>query len=129
MPTTAARRALTFATLDQIMPDVDRLMERGHSTVGKWTLAQICHHLAVALDGSVQGIPLKAPWLLRMTIAPIILRQLLKTFQITSRASGTWLKTPYTKSIDRSRRLSPFTSSVGRPERSSRVMRRSSRPA
>ena len=40
----ASRRALTFESLDRVMPDVDRLLE-GHTTVGTWTLGQICNHL------------------------------------------------------------------------------------
>jgi Protein of unknown function (DUF1569) len=42
------RRLLDFASMDQIMPDVERLIA-GHSTVGDWTLAQILHHLATAI--------------------------------------------------------------------------------
>ncbi len=79
MPTTAARRPLQFATLDEVMPEVDRLIERGHTTVGKWTLGQICNHLAGALTKSVEGIPFRAPWILRKTIAPFFLRRLLRT--------------------------------------------------
>jgi Protein of unknown function (DUF1569) len=30
------------------MPDVERLLQ-GHRTVGNWSLAQICHHLAAVL--------------------------------------------------------------------------------
>jgi len=32
------RRMLDFASMDEIMPDVERLLE-GHSTAGQWTLA------------------------------------------------------------------------------------------
>ncbi len=39
------RRPLDFASLDDVMPDVESLMT-GHATVGKWTLGQICEHLA-----------------------------------------------------------------------------------
>lgn len=79
MPTTAARRPLRFTTLDEVMPEVDRLVERGHSTVGKWTLAQICSHLAGALTASTREIPFQAPWVLRKTIAPFFLRRMLRT--------------------------------------------------
>jgi hypothetical protein len=41
------RRVLTFASLDEIMPDVDHL-RAGHSTVGQWTLGQILYHLAMS---------------------------------------------------------------------------------
>ena len=40
----AERRQLTFASLDDVMPDVEHLL-RGHITVGQWTLGQICRHL------------------------------------------------------------------------------------
>lgn len=75
---TVGRRALTFATLDQVMPDVDRLLP-GHSTVGNWSLGQICNHLSSAVTASVEGIAFKAPWLLRKTVAPIVLKRMLRT--------------------------------------------------
>jgi Protein of unknown function (DUF1569) len=75
----ANRRELTFATLDQVMPDVERLLG-GHSTVRQWSLGQICNHLAGALRMSVHGYDgPRPPWFLRMTIAPFILRRLLST--------------------------------------------------
>jgi hypothetical protein len=44
----AERRELTFASLDDVMPDVEHLLA-GHVTVGQWSLAQICHHLATGI--------------------------------------------------------------------------------
>ena len=51
-----ARRSLTFASLDEVMPDVDRLL-RGHTTVGNWSLGQICGHLAQGVDRTIGGFP------------------------------------------------------------------------
>jgi hypothetical protein len=45
---TPGRRTLHFPDLDEIMPDVDRLLD-GHTTVGNWSLAQICRHLATVM--------------------------------------------------------------------------------
>ncbi len=42
------RRMIDFVNMDEIMPDVERLLE-GHSTAGTWTLAQILHHLATSI--------------------------------------------------------------------------------
>jgi Protein of unknown function (DUF1569) len=42
------RRTLRYESFDEVMPDVERLLD-GHTTVGNWTLAQICHHLAAVL--------------------------------------------------------------------------------
>jgi hypothetical protein len=75
--TTAARRALAFASLDEVMPEVDRLLE-GHTTVGNWSLGQICSHLARAITGSLEGFPIQAPWLLRKTLGPFYLRKILR---------------------------------------------------
>jgi Protein of unknown function (DUF1569) len=44
----AGRRTLEFDRLDQVMPEVDRLLS-GHITSGTWTLGQILDHLASAL--------------------------------------------------------------------------------
>jgi Protein of unknown function (DUF1569) len=76
MPTTATRRPLTFDTLDRVMPDVDRLMA-GHTTVGNWTLGQICNHLTIGLIGSIDGMDLRVPWVLRKLVAPLVLRRIL----------------------------------------------------
>ena len=48
---TPGRRPLSFENFDQIMPDVERLLG-GCSTVGNWSLAQICRHLSAALRGT-----------------------------------------------------------------------------
>jgi hypothetical protein len=43
-----ARRTLAFAGLDDVLPEVERLLA-GHTTGGRWTLGQICNHLATAI--------------------------------------------------------------------------------
>ena len=45
---TPGRRTLRYESFDEVMPDVERLHE-GHTTVGHWTLAQNCRHLAAVL--------------------------------------------------------------------------------
>jgi hypothetical protein len=45
---TEGRRSLHFASFDEIMPDVERLLT-GHRTVGRWSLGQICRHLATTM--------------------------------------------------------------------------------
>lgn len=42
------------------MPEVDRL-RAGHTTVGRWSLAQICVHLARTIDLSLDFPPADAP--------------------------------------------------------------------
>jgi hypothetical protein len=49
-----AHRDLVFERLDEVMPEVERLLS-GHSTSNVWTLGQILHHLASAIRLIVQG--------------------------------------------------------------------------
>jgi hypothetical protein len=77
----ADRRTLTFARLEEIMPEVDRLLA-GHQTVGNWSLGQICNHLSGAIRTSVEGTSVRAPWMIRATIGPLIKRGILKSGQI-----------------------------------------------
>lgn len=91
MPT-PGRRPLDFATLDQVMPDVDLLLA-GHRTVGAWSLGQICNHLATAIRLSAEGGPLKSKgmWLIRKTIGPFLKR---KFFQARRIPEGIRVPTP-----------------------------------
>jgi hypothetical protein len=45
---TPGRRTLGYESFDEVMADVERLRP-GHTTVGNWTLAQICRHLVAIL--------------------------------------------------------------------------------
>ena len=56
---TPGRRPLRYESFDAIMPDVDRLLG-GHTTVGNWSLAQICRHLATVMR-RVVDLPASTP--------------------------------------------------------------------
>ena len=56
---TSGRRTLRFNSLDEVMPDVERLLE-GHSTVGNWSLAQICRHVSTVMR-RVVDLPASTP--------------------------------------------------------------------
>lgn len=51
------RRRLSFDDLSQVLPEVRRV-KVGHRTVGRWTLGQICKHLADGINGSMDGLDL-----------------------------------------------------------------------
>lgn len=54
------RRRLSFANLEEVMPEVERLLA-GHVTVGRWSLGQICWHLAVVFNLLVDSLPGHVP--------------------------------------------------------------------
>ncbi len=56
---TPGRRTLSFESFDQILPEVERLLE-GSTTVGKWSLAQVCRHLATVMR-RVVDLPATTP--------------------------------------------------------------------
>ena len=67
------RRPLVFVHLNEVMPDVERLLA-GHVTVGRWTLGQICNHLEMALRLSMDGVPVKFSWPVRRLFGPLARR-------------------------------------------------------
>jgi hypothetical protein len=71
------RRTLSFASLDQVMPDVDRLLA-GYTKTRNWTLGQTCKHLTLNFVGSIEGFSANAPWLIRRTIGPVIMGRIIK---------------------------------------------------
>jgi Protein of unknown function (DUF1569) len=54
------RRRLTFDRIEDIMPEVDRLIA-GHATVGRWTLGAICDHLAKTIILALDAAPTDPP--------------------------------------------------------------------
>jgi hypothetical protein len=72
----AARRPLTFSSLDEVMPDVERLLQN-HTTVGNWSLGQILNHLEGSIRSSVEGYTEQAPWVLRKFVGPIVMTRII----------------------------------------------------
>jgi hypothetical protein len=70
----AGRRVLRFDSIDQVLPEVNRLAEAERSgrlrQLGNWTLGQTLGHLACWAEYSYNGNPLKPPffirWILRL---------------------------------------------------------------
>src|SRR3954454_1603130 len=56
---TQGRRTLRYGSLDEGMPDLERLLQ-GHTTVGNWSLAQICRHLSTVMR-RVVDLPASTP--------------------------------------------------------------------
>jgi hypothetical protein len=60
MPMTPGRRAIRYGNLNEIMPDVDWLLD-GHTTLGAWSLGQICRHLSTVMRRTVD-LPESTPF-------------------------------------------------------------------
>jgi hypothetical protein len=71
------RRKLRFENLDQVVEDAAALVADPHvATLGNWSFDHLLSHLAVAIEGSLEGIDVQAPWFVRL-FAPLIKRRAL----------------------------------------------------
>ncbi|MCA9134189.1 MAG: DUF1569 domain-containing protein [Planctomycetales bacterium] len=50
-------RTLQFADLDAAVTDARQLLSDGYERHGKWSLGQICRHLSLVQDPSLDGYP------------------------------------------------------------------------
>jgi hypothetical protein len=79
MGATLQRRALVFTDWDSLLADVERLHIDGYDRLGNWELAQMCDHLSLTLESSLDGFAFKVPWIVRATFGPFLLRRVIKT--------------------------------------------------
>ena len=72
-PVCCQRQTLSLDDLSQIMLEVQRL-QTAHHTLGRWTLGQICCHLARSFEGSIDGLDLRRHRIKRCLIPKLMLR-------------------------------------------------------
>ena len=71
------RRTLHYETLNDLVEDAEKMAALKHRTVGNWTFGQILEHMAIAMNGSIDGFPFKGSWIARTFVAPFIKNSLL----------------------------------------------------
>ncbi|WP_165219910.1 DUF1569 domain-containing protein [Aquisphaera insulae] len=71
------RRPLAFRSLADVMPEVDRLLLGGYTPSGRWSLGQICQHLARTMQSSLEGEAGRFPRIFRRTIGAFIARRVI----------------------------------------------------
>jgi Protein of unknown function (DUF1569) len=59
------RRKLDYKSIREIVDDADRLNSGPVKAIGNWTPGQIYRHLAIAFNGSIDGLPASFPWYIR----------------------------------------------------------------
>ena len=72
----ANRRAVRYQTLDELVQDAERMAQGPYRTLGNWSYEAILQHLAVCMNGTLDGSVLKIPWPIR-TVARLIRKRLL----------------------------------------------------
>jgi hypothetical protein len=59
------RRKLQFASVNEILADAERMAAANARPLGNWSPGQIYKHLAIVMDGSIDGDFVQASWLVR----------------------------------------------------------------
>jgi len=60
------RRDLHFTSVEEILADVEHLAQGNVRPLGNWTAGQILKHLAIVMDGSIDGPGFRLPWYVRL---------------------------------------------------------------
>ena len=80
----AARRELSFDSLDAAVADARHLLVAGYARAGNWSLGQCCEHVAFYVRGPLDGypptpLPVRAAfWAMRNTVGAAMKRKLLQ---------------------------------------------------
>ena len=103
--TPSERRHLSFATAEDVLNDIDKILaaELGGRlrTIGTWTPGQIMAHVAAWIDYGYIGYPVKAPpffirWILRLKLKQILAKGMPAGIRIPGVKDGTIGQDPMT---------------------------------
>jgi hypothetical protein len=64
------RRKLAFRSLEDVLAEAERLARDPARTLGNWSIGQILDHLAAWMEFSIDGVPARVPWLVRLFARP-----------------------------------------------------------
>lgn len=79
---TIPRRELKLDQLGDALEECARLLDRGYTQAGNWTLGQMCLHLRLTMEVNMHGYP---RW---MTAVGMPLRPILRTFMLPRILAG-----------------------------------------
>ena len=60
------RRIVDYKSFDELLADADRMGAGNVKTLGNWSPGQIFQHLAIAYNGSIDGLPKSFPLFIRV---------------------------------------------------------------
>ena len=72
------RTELRFDEWDAVLADLETLQSVGYNRVGQLDLGQICNHLAIIMEGALDGFPKMMPWPMRKLLRVMFLGTMMK---------------------------------------------------
>src|SRR5262249_19663180 len=131
----AGRRELHFATLQDIVVDLDDISKKRLRALGNWTPGQIYQHLATAMNYTIDGFPFTVSWPFRIIGKLFIKKRLINDhmaagFRLPAQAAKALIPPPTTEEDglralrnaicrlqnERNRAPSPFLGKLSREE-------------
>jgi Protein of unknown function (DUF1569) len=115
-----SRRKVDYKSLQELLTDADRLSSPDVKTLGNWSAGQIFEHLAIAFNGSIDGLPNAFPWYIK-----IMARLFKKKLMAGPMPAGLKLPGPFAKVVlpqptSTEKGLADLHAAVARLERESR---------
>lgn len=75
----ANRRQVSYQSFDELLADAERLSGQQVATLGNWSFPQILDHLAISLNGTIDGLNFKVPWPMRVVAKLFLKNKLLNS--------------------------------------------------
>lgn len=82
------RRKLSFQNFEEVRSDVE-LLQHGYHQTGNWNLSQICDHLRIVMNSSMNEMDIGIPKFVRWFIKQLVLKKILQSKKM---ATGIKLK-------------------------------------
>lgn len=97
--TTSGRRQVRYQSMDELLADAEHMAAGNSRTVGNWTLGQILHHIAIAINMGTEQAPMMFPapvrFLARLLMKKRVTEGSLKAgFQVPKRFASRILPPP-----------------------------------
>jgi hypothetical protein len=122
------RRSLDFRDFKEVRADIKMLQAKGYERQGKWSLGQNCEHLEQWMRYPLDGYP-KPPfpmgfalWVMRTTLGPRIVRDIIKTRKIPG-GRGTLPVTVPVETVDDKQAVEKLEQTMDRFEKHSGPMK------
>jgi len=78
------KRKLDFQTADDVVAEIEKLRGDGYLKLKRWNLTQVGEHLTKTMEGEMNGLGFRIPWILRRTVGNWMTRRVLKNRSMPS---------------------------------------------
>ena len=78
------KRRLLFNSANDVREEIEKLQRQDYRKLKNWNLSQICEHLTKTMQGEMDGLGFRLPWILRKTVGSWLTAWVLRTQSMPS---------------------------------------------